>query len=142
MNLPQELRDFLLNILTDKDIDIREKGKMTVRPGDIVLFKYYLSDGKKISNHQRSGLIVSTLMGHGIYESTRGNLLMSCFKIHLSPPEIVKIVLKNLYKNEAKCNYHKITRALIQLFGKKQYRTYKVRNVNRLVELRILPKKK
>ena len=141
MQWPTELRDFLRNVLVDKDIDVTEKGKMTVRPGDIVLFRYYLSDGRKITNHQRSGLIVSTLMGHGIYESTRGNLLMSCFKIHLSPPEIVNIVLKNLYKNEAKCNYHKITRALIQLFGKKQYRTYMIRKINRLVELRIHPRK-
>lgn len=103
-------------------------GISTISPGDLVVFNYKLKDKEtgKITNGQRLSLVVSNDRGQGFFISTRHNLLMSTFKLDDADHAVNAIILKNLYKNRAKCNYYRIIDSLSVILGSDSYRTYNV----------------
>lgn len=102
----------------------------SLKPGDVVYFRYTLKNEEGMwTRGERIALIVSCNRGPGgFFISTRNNMLLSSFKLDNRDPEIAGFLLKSLYKNRRACNYYKVIDALSVILGKRDFRTYKVKN--------------
>lgn len=101
-----------------------------LNPGDLVFLKY------DRDLFFRVVLVVSNKKGSGVFLSSRGNLLVSCFQLNVSP-EITSVILNKLYKNRVLASYRTITSGLRSLLGKDRYRTFKLNNIRELYTLKI-----
>lgn len=103
-------------------------------PGAVVLFKYDI-DGVVES---RLALVVSNQRGNGVFTSTRGNRLMSCFRLTDVFSEVGSIILRHLNRNRRLNNYYLLADSLTPIFNKESYRTYNLNKVTGLHKVRIL----
>lgn len=131
--IPNSARKLAYEFVKLSDIEWKAKVKSlaqsasSVRPGDLLAFKYPKED-----NHSRISLIVSCDRGLlGYFISTRGNMLISCFKIE-QIGSVTNEIIKNLYKNRSKASYHSIKRSLTTLLGTSAYRTYILNHMSEL----------
>lgn len=116
---------FALEFIRDSgfEIDVRVKklahSQSSLRPGDLISFRYPKED-----INPRVALIVSCERGpYGSYISTKGNILISCFKLNYTGA-VTNEILRNLYKNRSKASYYSIKKSLTTLLGTSSYRTY------------------
>lgn len=105
------------------------RGFAGIKPGDLVGFQYNLKTPTGVIKTQKMALVVAARKGRGVYLSPRDNLLMSCFRVHDAPEEILNLVIKNLYKNRTKCTYQGIINAVEKILGKYSFRTYNIRRI-------------
>jgi hypothetical protein len=104
----------------------------STRPGDLFIFNY--EDGIP-----RLVLIVAFERGpNGMFVSKKDNLLVCCFKL-TGNEELMRVVIKSLYKNTRACSYENIKKNLIKLFGKENCRTYKIHKMRNLKEVHLSP---
>ena len=101
-----------------------------ITPGDILHFTYV--DGEVVV------LVVARKISKaGIFISTRGNRLMSCFKLVGKSATTINLIVNALYKNRVLSSYTLLTSYVIQaglraLLGKQSYRTYNTSKIEHL----------
>lgn len=100
-----------------------------INPGDVLFFKY-----KNDPDLMRLVLVVSNRKGWGVYVSSKFNMLMSCFYLGASP-KMTEQILGKLYKNRAKSSYGNVVLGLKALLGKRNYRTFKLRDMYSIHQL-------
>ena len=83
-----------------------------------------------VRNH-RTGL-----QGRGAtFTSTKGNELLSCFRLETTSPEITSIIVDKLYKNVRAASYSRIVGSLSTILGSQNYRTYKVSQLSQIYKV-------
>lgn len=102
-----------------------------ISPGDVLSFRY------ETGTHYRTVLIVSIDRGPGTFISTRGNLLIACFRLDWAHPEILKIVLKEVYKKRSISNYYKLLKAMNLIFGTSNFRSYMLSKMRYVHEIQL-----
>jgi len=130
-NFSDEIKETLLNLGQSAEGAVARKPHSGFMPGDIVLFNY------PPLSEQRMTLVVSNKRGSGIFISSRGNKLVSCFRLNDASSEILPIILQNLYKNRKKASYSGILKGLSALLGSRNYRTYKLNNMRHLYNVNL-----
>jgi hypothetical protein len=120
---------------TSTRVSTRSSGM--IAPGDVITFTY----PKSVGHYAKMGSPVLALVvsnkrtgGGALFLSRRGNKLLSTFDISGSPPEVVKIILRELYKKRRKCSYRSI-KGLKSILGSDSYRTYNVKSISKLYEI-------
>lgn len=101
----------------------------SIRPGDLIVFKYNLEEEGIKAYYPRLCLVVKNQLGTVGYTSLRGNHLLSCFRLNDAPLVVVKYIILTLHKNKNKCSYDIIQRGLNALLGTVNYRTYMLRRI-------------
>lgn len=104
----------------------------SMRPGDLVVFKYDLSEEGITDYYPRLCLVVKNQTGKIGYFSLKENWLLSCFRLNDAPLSVVKYIIKFLYKDRNKCSYDVIKKGLTGLLGSINYRTYMLRRIDEL----------
>jgi hypothetical protein len=75
--------------------------------------------------------------GGATFTSTKGNELLSCFRLETISPEITSVIVDKLYKNVRLCSYSRIVGSLSTILGSKNYRTYKVSKLSQIYEVNV-----
>ena len=101
-----------------------------ISPGDVLSFVYPGSGRVFV-------FVVKVKRGNGLFISTRGNILVACFKLTSVSPEISSNVLKTLYKNRRFADYANVSNGLLAIFGSNSFRTYKLSEMSDLNEVSI-----
>jgi len=128
-NLYEKGKDYLEDINQDQ-ISLIPKSSGYISPGDVISFTY--EGGPRVFV-----FVVKVKRGHGIFLSGRGNLLVACFKLTTTAPQISANVLKTLYKNRRAASYANVQRGLEAIFGPNSFRTYNLSKVGNLVEVSV-----
>jgi hypothetical protein len=128
-NLYEKGKDYLEDI-NQGQISLIPKSSGYISPGDVLSFTY--EGGPRVFV-----FVVKVKRGHGVFLSGRGNLLVACFKLTTTAPQISANVLKTLYKNRRAASYANVQRGLEAIFGPNSFRTYNLSKVNGLVEILI-----
>lgn len=100
-----------------------------IKAGDVLLVSY------PDDYEYRLILVVGSKYGSGVYSSTRGNFLMTGFKL-TSSKVINKLVLDRFYKNRL-ANYQDFKAVLGSLFGLLTYRTYDLSKIKELFQVQL-----
>jgi len=132
-NLYEKGKDYLEDINQDQ-ISLIPKSSGYISPGDVLSFTY--EGGPRVFV-----FVVKVKRGHGVFLSGRGNLLVACFKLTTTAPQISANVLKTLYKNRRAASYANVQRGLEVFFGPNSFRTYNLIKVGELVEVLVDVKK-
>lgn len=132
-NLYEKGKDYLEDINQDQ-ISLIPKSSGYISPGDVLSFTY--EGGPRVFV-----FVVKVKRGHGVFLSGRGNLLVACFKLTTTAPQISANVLKTLYKNRRAASYANVQRGLEAIFGPNSFRTYNLSKVGGLVEILVDVKK-
>jgi hypothetical protein len=101
-----------------------------ISPGDVLSFLYPGSGRVFV-------FVVSVKRGAGVFYSNSGNLLLACFKLTSTSPQISSNVIKTLYKNRQFASYYTVSKGLKAIFGPNSFRTYNLKNVTDLNEISI-----
>jgi hypothetical protein len=114
-----------------------------IKPGDVLVFNYFYID--KLSRNRKNERLVlvvkSKRASTGVFTSSRGNILLSCFNLGFKSEGTITIILDQLYKNSKDSSYTKINENQINglkaLLGIHNYRTFKFSNMKNLFKVRI-----
>jgi len=113
------------------------KSSAMISPGDIIMFTY----PRKLGNYLDMPIPVLALVvarkgkgGSSLYISGKKNKLLSVFDISEASPEVVKIIIRELYKNRRRCTYS-IVKGLVSILGPDTYRTFNAKRVSTLYEI-------
>jgi len=139
----KRIRNFFsdLNQATDAQASPIQRSAEIIDPGDILVFKYPEPLTKKLgripTTETRIVLVVSNQRGNGVFNSTKGHKLVSCFRLDLASSAIISIILKRLYKNRRSASYLKVKQGLVAILGTEQYRTYALAKMNSMYSMTI-----
>lgn len=124
--------NFLKDINHDKkeNIALIPKSSGFISPGDVLSFSYPGSGRVFV-------FVVKVRRGNGVFFSERGNLLLACFKLTFTSPQISAKVIKSLYKNRRFASYSRVQSGLLAIFGPNSFRTYNLANVGELSQIQI-----
>jgi len=100
-----------------------------INPGDVLFFRY-----KNDPDLIRLVLVVSNRKGSGVYLSSQRNMLMSSFYM-AGGPEVTEEILRLLYKKRTKASYQSVVSGLKALLGKRNYRTFKLKDMYSIHQL-------
>lgn len=108
----------------------RPKSVSHISPGDLFLFNYHGEFGGThfvlVVQNQRTTT--------GLFTSTLKNRLLSCFKLSNTSPDVIGIIIENLYKNR-KSSYKNVIAGLSAILGKQNYRTYNLSKIGDFSEI-------
>ncbi len=105
-----------------------------IQPGDVLIFNYESEE----DDNTKIVLVVSTQRAPGgLFVSTQGNLLLTCYRVDLISPGLISFILKMLYKNRDQCRYNSTLDGLMASFGGKHFKTYNLFKASKLQELQI-----
>jgi hypothetical protein len=111
------------------------KSYSLIRPGDLIQFKYDLSEEGDNSFYTRFCLVVRNQTGKVGYTSLRGNELLSCYRLNDATPVILRQLIQSLYGRTDLCSYDFIQKGLTWLLGVSRYHTYMFRRMNNLEKI-------
>lgn len=112
-----------INHANSEDIGVIPKSSGYISPGDVLTFSYPGSGRVYV-------FVVKVKRGPGMFLSSKGNMLLACFKLTSTSSEISAKVLKTLYKNRRVASYKNVQRGLLAIFGSGSFRTYNLQNAN------------
>ena len=138
LKFSKKTQDFLKTIGGDtkKIVTMIPPSADRMTPGEVLIFRYFLGVGAG-SRGQRIILIVRCKRGDGSFPGLTGTLV-SCFKLEGTSDVIVDTILENLYKKRRQASYYgKIRQSLTKLFGKNNFRTYKLNQMKDIYRLAI-----
>ena len=98
--------------------------------GDLLMFSYAGSRAM-----DRVVLVVGNRKGSGVFLSTKRNLLLSAFQLS-ADTEILRIIIKKLYKRKDIARYDKIIAGLSAILGRSNYRTFMLSKISNPIRLR------
>lgn len=125
------LSETLNNFLTPyaESMIVRETSWLGVLPGDLVHFDY--------PGSSRSGLVVSSRRtARGYFLSPRGNTLLNIVEIEALTDSMFSLMINNLYKNRAACNYYS-PRIIGSFMGKENFKTFNVAEITNFLSVSI-----
>ena len=100
-----------------------------ITPGHVLAFKY--NGGEVVA------LVVSTKRGNGRFISTKGNPLITVFKLNGLSEVVLQVIMENLYRNPGISSYKGVTKALKTILGKDRFRTYNLRKMYGIHQIEI-----
>lgn len=101
-----------------------------ISPGDVLVLRYN-------GSYEVVLVVANKRSSSGIFLSSRNNILLSCFSLSTKSPQIINLVLDNLYKNRKVASYQNIKSNLSVILGVSSYRTFKLNKVSNLQTLRM-----
>jgi len=119
------------------------KSAAALRPGDFIIFGYKQTPNTPSRQRANTKLRVALLVSNwrtGKKSSVWGNVntannLLSCFKLNDSSVSVTDMIMQTLYKTGPLANYH--MPSLQKLFGKDNYRTYKLSQITDMYEINL-----